>query len=404
MSKHRRLDERENETYRLVVLFLTYTGVRFGEMAALRVSRLDLTRRRATIAESVTVVQGKGLVWGTPKTHGHRQVPIPKFLVVELGAHVAGRQPDDLVFTGVRGGGPLRAPIFRAGFDAAALAIGTAGLHPHELRHTAASLAIASGADVKVVQQMLGHSSAAMTMDVYGHLFHDRLDEVADALDKARAEASKAAEDAAAAGAGADSAVAKRGGRRPSGQEGNRKRAGQGQKEKSAPGRIRTFAPASRGRVSMSGVGCTSTRSRFLDSDPLLDEQRYVYVEAGLAVLVALMTGRREWADAIADGSVLAYGNPDLTRDLATWFLPAGAVPAPARRPAAGRLWRTTGRSSSPPPSAGQERAHPCSCREEAVSRFGTSGIYRRRSARRARCPRVPTVQWGHTIRLDTVW
>jgi hypothetical protein len=41
---------------------LAYTGVRFGEMAALRVSRLDLTRRRATLAESVTVVQGKGLV------------------------------------------------------------------------------------------------------------------------------------------------------------------------------------------------------------------------------------------------------------------------------------------------------------------------------------------------------
>jgi integrase len=50
------------------------------------------------------------------------------------------------------------------------------GFHPHELRHTAASLAIASGADVKVVQQMLGHQSATMTLDLYGHLFGDRLD------------------------------------------------------------------------------------------------------------------------------------------------------------------------------------------------------------------------------------
>jgi integrase len=55
----------------------------------------------------------------------------------------------------------------RAGFHVAATAIGIPELHPHELRHAAASLAIASGADVKVVQQMLGHSSAAMTMDVY---------------------------------------------------------------------------------------------------------------------------------------------------------------------------------------------------------------------------------------------
>jgi integrase len=87
----------------------------------------------------------------------------------------------------------------------AAKAIGIPELHPHELRHTAASLAIASGADVKVVQQMLGHSSAAMTMDVYGHLFSDRLDEVADALDNAPSEASRSA----AAVANAQNPVAK---------------------------------------------------------------------------------------------------------------------------------------------------------------------------------------------------
>jgi site-specific recombinase XerD len=70
-------------------------------------------------------------------------------------------------------------------FDQAASAIALDGLHPHELRHTAASLAIASGADVKVVQQMLGHKSATMTLDLYGHPFGDRLDEVADAFDAA---------------------------------------------------------------------------------------------------------------------------------------------------------------------------------------------------------------------------
>ena len=59
-------------------------------------------------------------------------------------------------------------------------------LYPHQLRHTAASLAIAAGADVKVVQQMLGHASATMTLDTYGHLFEDRLDEVGDAMDRAR--------------------------------------------------------------------------------------------------------------------------------------------------------------------------------------------------------------------------
>jgi len=186
VSKHRAHDEHTNEMYRLVVLFLAYTGVRFGEMAALRVGRVDLARRRAVIAESVTPVQGLGMVWGTTKTHQRREVPIPRFLVDDLARHLENREPDDLVFAGIRSGNPLRVNAFRKAFRPAAEAIGIPDLYPHELRHTAASLAIASGADVKVVQQMLGHGSATMTLDTYGHLFENRLDEVADAMDLAR--------------------------------------------------------------------------------------------------------------------------------------------------------------------------------------------------------------------------
>ena len=58
-----------------------------------------------------------------------------------------------------------------------------AGLHVHDLRHTAASLAIASGADVKAVQRMLGHASAAMTLDVYAALWDKGLDDVAARMD-----------------------------------------------------------------------------------------------------------------------------------------------------------------------------------------------------------------------------
>ena len=74
-----------------------------------------------------------------------------------------------------------------AWFDAAAAAIGEPGLTPHELRHTAASLAIKAGANVKAVQRMLGHASAAMTLDRYADLFDDDLDDVADRLDALRA-------------------------------------------------------------------------------------------------------------------------------------------------------------------------------------------------------------------------
>jgi hypothetical protein len=112
-------------------------------------------------------------------------VSVPRFVAERLGEHVAGRAPDDLVFTSPQGE-PRRASNFRRDvFTPATRRVGVDGLVPHGLRHTAASLAIAAGADVKVVQQVLGHKSATMTLDRYGHLFDDRLDEVADALDRA---------------------------------------------------------------------------------------------------------------------------------------------------------------------------------------------------------------------------
>jgi len=72
--------------------------------------------------------------------------------------------------------------------------------------------------------------------------------------------------------------------------------------------------------------------------DPLLDESRYVYVEAGITVMLAVARGRRSWADTMADGSIAAFGNPDLIRQLPSWFQSgdesiSGRVPRP--KPAA---------------------------------------------------------------------
>jgi integrase len=171
--------------YRLVVLFLAYTGLRWGEMAALRVSRIDFLRRRALVSESVTPVNGV-MTFGPTKGHERREVPLPRFLLEDLAEQVKGKKPHDLVFTGPRGAA-MRYPVFqRAALNQACEQLDIPRLTPHELRHTAASLAIASGADIKVVQQMLGHKSATMTLDQYGHLFPDRLDVVADAMDAAR--------------------------------------------------------------------------------------------------------------------------------------------------------------------------------------------------------------------------
>jgi integrase len=168
--------------YDLMILTLAFTGLRFGELAALKVRRFDPVRRRLNVLESVTEV-GSRLVWTTPKTHQARSVPVPAQIALDIEERCSGKQPDDLIFTSPLGK-TLRLNNWRKTvFDPACKAAGLVGLRPHDLRHTAASLAIQSGANVKVVQQMLGHASAAMTLDVYAGLFEDDLDSVAERLD-----------------------------------------------------------------------------------------------------------------------------------------------------------------------------------------------------------------------------
>jgi len=134
-------------------------GLRWGEMSALRVGSLDLIRRRMRIKTAFVEVKGR-LVEGTPKTHQNRTVPLPRFLVDDVAAHVEGKGPDELVFS-TPAGAPLRNTNFRRRhWDWAVKEAGLHGLTPHDLRHTAASLAVAAGANVEAVQRMLGHASA----------------------------------------------------------------------------------------------------------------------------------------------------------------------------------------------------------------------------------------------------
>lgn len=167
---------------RLHIIFLAFTGLRFGEFAALRVGSLDVERGRVTVSHSVTEVRGN-LVRTTPKTGKVRQVAVPRRILDELCHSIRGRSAEEPLFP-APGGGVLRINNWRKRvFTPACEASGVVGFTPHDLRHTAASLAIRSGATVKVVQAMLGHASAAMTLDIYAGLFPDELDTVANALD-----------------------------------------------------------------------------------------------------------------------------------------------------------------------------------------------------------------------------
>jgi integrase len=178
-----------------LVRFAAYTGLRPSELAALKVKRLDLLRGTVRVVEAAPEVSGR-LEWGEVKTHESRTVRLPRSLASELGACLAGRAcgPEDLVFTAPLGG-PLRATKFVPGYFKPALA--AAGLPGtvrfYDLRHTCASLLIREGASIKAVQKQMGHATAAMTLDVYGHLFPDELDQVAERLERIRSEALAAA-------------------------------------------------------------------------------------------------------------------------------------------------------------------------------------------------------------------
>ncbi|WP_137843814.1 site-specific integrase [Microbacterium sp. 2FI] len=180
-------DEHADHVYELA-----YGGTRWGESVALRVRHLNFLRRRIRVEDNAVIVHGVYEI-GTPKSGKPRDVPMHPFLVDRLSARCIGRGPNAFVF----GDGIVPAPYPHAtsGWFAKAVRASQADdstfplITPHDLRHTAASLAISAGANVKAVQRMLGHASAAMTLDVYADLFDDDLDAVAAAMTAARAEA-----------------------------------------------------------------------------------------------------------------------------------------------------------------------------------------------------------------------
>jgi integrase len=164
--------------YRAFVLAGAYTGLRPGELAALRTDRLDLQRRQLRVEEPIK----------TPAAH--RTVSFPPFLAEELTTHLNTYPGDDrLVFTAPEGG-PLRLRLFRRRFwyPAVRASVGEP-MRPHDLRHTHVALLIATGEDPYVISQRLGHASIRTTYDVYGHLFEGRDRQAADALQAARAQA-----------------------------------------------------------------------------------------------------------------------------------------------------------------------------------------------------------------------
>lgn len=267
-------DATSTEQARTLVLLTGLTGLRWGEVSALRVEDVDLLRGRLAVRRAYTRLDDGSLLLGDTKTHAHREVPLGATLRELLRAQLAGKNKADLLFA-TNSGQPLRRESFgRNAFDPAVRAAGGAvsalqkllefdaavvsGVYDrrtaeavtaaqgllglaatgvctpetwqglaqldrenrdgmsragkisrtrqlatlsrttlapgaedfdrltlHDLRHTAASLAVASGATVKAVQTMLGHESATLTLDTYAGLFESDLDHLGESMSSA---------------------------------------------------------------------------------------------------------------------------------------------------------------------------------------------------------------------------
>jgi len=178
----------ESGPYRSLVLLLGVGGLRWGEAAALRVEDVDFLRRRIELHRNAVQV-GTRIVVGTLKSNENRTVVLPKFVVDALAETAKGKGRDYLFWPSASGGymGP---PASKDSWLSGAVARCQKAdksfprMTAHGLRHTAASLAISAGANPKVVQRMLGHASAAMTLDVYADLFDSDLSSVAESVGK----------------------------------------------------------------------------------------------------------------------------------------------------------------------------------------------------------------------------
>lgn len=179
--------------YRALVLLATFTTLRWGELAGLRRSHLDLEAGVVRVAGALVELDGGKLLDDTPKSRASRRVvAIPPELLPYLREHMrlyAEQKPDGWVFVGPKGA-RLRRSSFRRTWNKTRTAVGLPDLHFHDLRHVGNTLAAASGASLKELMARMGHSSTRAAL-IYLHATGDRDQAIARALGRAFEEAVK---------------------------------------------------------------------------------------------------------------------------------------------------------------------------------------------------------------------
>jgi len=170
--------------YRDVVLVLGLCGLRWGELVGLQVKDLNVSAGTLTIRRSLVEINGK-LEESTTKSHRWRIVHLPEILQIACHRWVFDKSQDDPLFHTEEGTFLRNTNFTRRIFVPALLNAEVKKIRIHDLRHTAASIAISAGATPNMVKEMLGHSDVQLTMRVYAHIFEADREKVAANVDRA---------------------------------------------------------------------------------------------------------------------------------------------------------------------------------------------------------------------------
>lgn len=163
------------ERYRLAVWLAGVLGLRWSEVAGLRVGRVNLLARTITVTETMAEVGGRLTPVATTKSQaGCRTLVMPEFLVAMIAEHLAkmgltAANREALVITGPKGGA-LRRSFEGRHFLPAAQRAGLENLTFHGLRHVAASFLVEDDEHPRVIQHRLGHATARLSMELYSHV------------------------------------------------------------------------------------------------------------------------------------------------------------------------------------------------------------------------------------------
>ncbi|WP_442860725.1 site-specific integrase [Arthrobacter sp. zg-Y750] len=174
----------------LFIMLAGTCGLRWGEITALTAADVQLGPRPSLSISKAYAEVGGTLILGPTKGGEKRIVPLPRVVADRLAVVLETIEPRERLFSGARGSALRNNTWTRRHYAPAIAAVAsTDDSFPrptfHDLRHTAVSLAISAGANVKVVQRIAGHASATMTLDTYAGLFDDDLHDSASRINDA---------------------------------------------------------------------------------------------------------------------------------------------------------------------------------------------------------------------------